>query len=102
MIARECDHTPRGYGIAYRNIFSATLVCYPVPLNLLVRWWHRLYRRLAKPTSDSLECQEQSALSESFQRGFLQGYKVGVSDGGKNVTEAIVATVTTRCSKETL
>lgn len=40
---------PKGYGISYRHPNAILLVCYPVPMNWVVRWAREVWRRLRMP-----------------------------------------------------
>ncbi len=37
-IVYENEQIPRFYGIAYRDFLVKAIICYPIPLNWLVRW----------------------------------------------------------------
>ena len=34
---RQGEAIPRGYGLAYKQYHSLTFVCYPIPINIIVR-----------------------------------------------------------------
>jgi len=36
---RRMDSIPKWYGVAYLNDYCMTAICYPIPLNLIVRLW---------------------------------------------------------------
>ena len=62
-------HTiPRGYGRAYAVDYAMAWVCYPVPLNWIMNWWHRLYQVLARGPHDPL--------MEAFNRGLDKGREI--------------------------
>ena len=43
-IADEGHGPPPWYGVAYRCEKHCEKVCYPIPINLLVRFWHNVIR----------------------------------------------------------
>lgn len=38
-----------GWGVAYLDHYRAVAVCYPIPINLIVRAWRWVYQRLTWP-----------------------------------------------------
>ena len=47
MRVRDCELIPSAYGIAYRDPARMESICYPLPLNWLVRWARSAYWALA-------------------------------------------------------
>lgn len=45
---------PAWYGLAYRENHLDVQVCYPIPINLLVRWWHDLLWWMKRGKEDAL------------------------------------------------
>ena len=39
-IIEEGGLIPRGYGVAWRSNYGMKVVCYPIPINLIVRWFN--------------------------------------------------------------
>ena len=39
----ECERIPFGYGVAWRDFAWCGSICYPVPINLLMRWLRDLW-----------------------------------------------------------
>ena len=56
---------PRFYGIAYIDIMRNLRVCYPIPLNLLVRWARNAWWRFGAAGSD--------AAADVWEDGYRQG-----------------------------
>lgn len=52
---------PRWYGIAYYSPYSDHAICYPIPVNLIVRWLRNLLWAMKRGKED--------ALSEAYRRG---------------------------------
>lgn len=73
-IIYEGEMLSRGYGVAYENLNSMSVVCYPFPLNhivgTVVRWWWK-YRN-TKPQEYT------KALREKYDKGFQRGMAVGM------------------------
>lgn len=64
---------PPGYGLAYHAYDRDLSVCYPVPLNLAVRWardaWYWLRIGLARRSPTPTD----RALYDAYQRGVVEG-----------------------------
>jgi hypothetical protein len=84
------ERVPRGYGIAYRDFLMDAVVCYPVPLNWLVRWGRDLARRLKVPTATKWEGMLVAAYQKGFERGREDAVTSMLSDLANAVDEAIV------------
>jgi hypothetical protein len=67
---RALDVIPRGYGVAYRAWDRDGAVCYPIPLNWLVRWargamiWLRFPERATR---------YEAANRAAYDRGYVAG-----------------------------
>ena len=48
------EAAPWWYGVAYYSPYSDHVVCYPVPLNLLVRWCRNIWWLLRRGKRDAL------------------------------------------------
>jgi hypothetical protein len=82
-IKREGEMIPRLYGVAYRNPIGDYTVCYPVPLNWLVRYGRILWWKLAIPKDlDSLE-RRYLAMRRAW---YEAGYKDGCADSKDSLT----------------
>jgi hypothetical protein len=57
-----CDVIPTGYGFAYDLPSELACVCAPIPLNLLVGLWRKLWCRLVRGISPD-------ALDLAYRRG---------------------------------
>lgn len=68
-LVRPCEMAPWGYGLAYREFNMNVAVCYPVPLNLVIRWARNLFFWLAcpKPTYKELYEGVSAQLGEAQQ-----------------------------------
>lgn len=74
-IIRECDPLPRFYGAAYVKSGYCDVVCYPIPINLIIAliyraWqWIHILNGIIKVPPD-----------KNWERGFKVGLKVGRYD----------------------
>ena len=75
---------PKCYGIAYRDFAGCRIVCYPVPLNLIVRLAREIWQRLAIPGLSRQEDQEIRA----YNKGIADGEKLAYPDAYKAGWEA--------------
>lgn len=67
---RELEVVPKGFGMAYRSYDRRMVVCYPIPLNLLIRWSRDWYFRCALPRNE--------IYIERLQRlSYLMGLRLG-------------------------
>ena len=57
---------PQGYGIAYRAFDRNGAICYPMPLNWVVRWWRAFIDWFRFPEGD---IGRESQWAEAYQRG---------------------------------
>jgi len=65
----EGERIPRGYGIAYYDVLTDSIVCYPIPLNVVVNVCKKLYYRIV-----SLSLDEKDKLQMiNYRRGFNDG-----------------------------
>jgi len=77
----EGERLPRFYGVAYPNQMYSGVVCYPIPVNIVVRWFRRLFNWARDYKMDKRELELQKAWRDfrniqkwverdSFQKGF--------------------------------
>lgn len=74
----EAEAVPRFYGLAYREFDRLIWVCYPIPLNLIVRAIFWVYWKLVagiKPLAI------EKLVSSKQQEGYSKGYSQGMRDG---------------------
>lgn len=65
---------PKWYGVAYRTSSNHFIVCYPIPLNLIVRWGMDLIWWLKIPPLRAyLECQQIAWWEAGYDRGYQRG-----------------------------
>ena len=104
-LIRDNELIPKWYGIAYRDCSKGHAVCYPLPLNLVVRflWGALLHLKNPKPSrlDAALSRQPTVYLILGFQRGRFWGvqsawldeekarayYKTVQSDAGFDTTQ---------------
>ena len=55
---------PRLYGLAYYDALSNKIVCYPIPLNIIIRIVMSLWLRLKKPKAEWWEIKESKIRSK--------------------------------------
>jgi hypothetical protein len=65
----SCETFPKGYGLAYRDAFRDGGICYPIPLNHLMKYIHAWFGKLEVPSPFRYEYVENTA------------YRLGVKDG---------------------
>lgn len=75
----EYDRIPRGYGVAYRELSRLVAVCYPVPLNWVVRWARAFWWRLAIP-------RKAMRLEQLTSRARFAGYQAGYEAAQRETT----------------
>ena len=75
MVPDYDGRIPRWYGVAYREVSLAVMVCYPIPLNWVVRWFDLLRWRLKGPRSHS---SKEHLLAEARLAGFEAGKAVAL------------------------
>ncbi len=63
----EGEAAPWWYGVAYYSAYADYIVCYPVPINLVVRWSRDIWWGLRRGKED--------ALSQAYQRGKRAGLR---------------------------
>ena len=61
----EGERLPSWYGFAYRNYCADHAICFPIPINLIVRWSRDFKWLLKRHKADALE--------DAYIRGFLEG-----------------------------
>lgn len=69
IVAKEAsayEMVPRGYGCAWRNYRSETVMCYPIPLNLVMAVLHRAWYWLILPKGLVVR-------RSDYERGFRNG-----------------------------
>jgi len=66
---------PKFYGIAYYNHAACYAICYPIPINILVRFWReKIWLRI-----------KYGFFKSGFDKAYRQGYEDGWHAGVKNV-----------------
>ena len=85
----EGEIIPRGYGIAYRDFASYISVCYPVPLNWIVRAGREVARFLKLPPMTEGEQDIAKAVQIGFDRGYDRGKSAGYSQAVRMIDERI-------------
>lgn len=66
---REGNNLPTGYGVAYRSLNYYGAICYPVPLNLLIRHVRSLWLWMKFPPIGWIDQIEQGAYNHGYQEG---------------------------------
>jgi hypothetical protein len=69
----EGGYFPRGYGLAYRDCNRQGAICYPVPLNLLVRYWRDFWFWLQCANGVDSSYRERIEL-QAWQSGYRCGH----------------------------
>jgi hypothetical protein len=92
----EGEKIPTFYGVAYRDFAMMQAVCYPIPLNWVVRWGRELYFRLSNPETNGLEDAIHKAYGRGFDNGVAsarydieQSYHRGLSDAAKQLDKTL-------------
>lgn len=69
---RDSDTIPRGYGFSYYDYASRYVICYPIPINLIIQIWRSLRRILVMGfyTQDRI-----LKINSEYWRGFDDGVK---------------------------
>lgn len=69
----EGEALPKWYGVAYRDYVTDCDICYPIPLNHLVKHLRLLKWRLYKPARDHIERQMMTMYHKGYNDGFYEG-----------------------------
>ena len=77
-VIAEGEMIPRGYGIAYRDFIDYTRVCYPLPLNWIVRGWTAVAKFLKLPPMTEWEQNQADLAQQQYQKGKQAGYSEAV------------------------
>ena len=64
----ECERVPTWYGVAHKDFARACRVCYPIPINWLVRWGRAVHERLMLGPRVRLLSEHQSRLGAALNR----------------------------------
>jgi len=70
----EMDELPRGYGVAYRSVTKHGAICYPIPLNLVVRWLYGVWLWLRFPVGTTWY---EEIEIRAYERGREAGRDIG-------------------------
>ena len=70
----EGHEIPTGYGIAWLKSPSFDAVCYPIPLNILLRYLRTIWHFCVKPNEGALKWWHEG-FEEGYDAGHKQGYK---------------------------
>lgn len=65
---------PRFYGLAWSNDLGMIMVCYPIPLNLIMRWLNVLFIKIKFPHSGVLEKFINKTYNDAFDLGYSRGW----------------------------
>jgi hypothetical protein len=85
-IIKEGEEVPSGYGAAIYDYFRFQTVCYPVPLNLIVRFLDGVWYRIKQPYIRDREAELMAAYSKGRQDGRNEAFKEmigGINKGGQ-------------------
>ena len=77
----EGEMAPWWYGAAYYSAYDDFLVCYPVPINIIVRWAREIGWRLRRGKAD--------AISTAYKRGKRHGRRL-VDKRERDAADAIL------------
>jgi len=77
----EGQEVPRGYGVAYIQPGGTSATCYPIPLNLIVRWSLLLWYALKIPRRTWWEKRFQEVRNAGYQQGHDTAYRIYRPDG---------------------
>jgi len=67
-IVYEGQQTPKCYGLAYFKHDAGYAVCYPIPINILIRVWLKLKYGLFKIGIEDI-------YEQAFNQGWQQGWE---------------------------
>jgi len=112
IFVREGERLPKYYGLAYRLFNQHAAVCYPIPLNYVVRVYRDLAFWLRFPNPGLHDRAMSDAYDHGFEegrktqmridsarfdneyaRGLRDGFHAGAKDGMRIAEEAIMRTV---------
>jgi len=62
---------PKGYGISYFDYQRKYYICYPIIINLIVRWSRSLYFSITRNRLDWID----EEIYKAYERGFSNGIK---------------------------
>ena len=52
MRIKSDEILPKGYGLAYKEDYDFVIICYLIPLNIIIRFCRKLYFIVAKLKED--------------------------------------------------
>lgn len=82
----EGARIPFWWGVSYLSWESDRAICYPIPLNLLIRWsrdlyyWIKATRRFGWRDNQVID-----AYARGEDAGKIEGYTLGVKDGRNQI-----------------
>ena len=89
----EGEFCPRGYGVAYKSLHQMAYICYPIPLNQIVRVWRNFYFWLAFPMRSFRDDVEKNFYDVGYERGYRMGWDAQKIDSRKHINELLTAIV---------
>jgi hypothetical protein len=76
---------PQGYGVAWRAMDRAVIVCLPLGLNVLAAWGRRLLHWLRFPPTLAAE---ERALRAAYEQGWSFGHEAGIREVRPDIERA--------------
>lgn len=87
---------PKWYGLAIYEPWSDTQICYPIPLNLLYRWYDALRWKVKRGKDTALHVAWSSGYNEGRQIMYDVGFDAGVEHGKKIQADELRAAFKTK------
>lgn len=66
---------PKGYGVAYPCLFKNVIICYPIPINWIVRLWTAFYQIVKHCFFTKAEKDLQKMYRKGLNEGLERRYK---------------------------
>jgi hypothetical protein len=77
-LAEGC-YIPKWYGFAYSLDYANKIYCYPIPINILARFYHVLHLYVKKGLIGRLSFEYY--IHEKIRKAKQEGYRSGYDDG---------------------
>ena len=69
ILAAQGEMLPKWYGVAFYDYMQRTAICYPIPLNLIVRFIDNIWWRIKQPHISDREADLMAAYSKGRMDG---------------------------------
>ena len=90
---RDAEIIPAWYGVAFMVYPMHMTICYPIPLNYILRWIEAIRWRVKRPTRlaafEAAHTMADRLSKEAYERGKTAGYQEGLREAMAHQTDFI-------------